>query len=217
MTMPLGVHALYRAGTGETAPAPLFDEPTGLRVAAGPVGAADAPEAPFVAMIVSGAVEADGLGTIGAGEALLADAATAIRTATPDACWVTVQCSGTDGPVAGKALRPSEYPDWPDCPPPAAENLLTAAPVQHDLTLYADSARTFNAGFWDSTAFRRKTIPFPKFEVILLLGGWIEMLYDDGTRDRFEAGDAFLIVKGTRFEWLTEGMRKVWCTFSPEI
>lgn len=216
MTIELGVYALYRADGSENSAMVLHDEPTGLRVSVGPVGADKDLKAPYVAMIADGSVEVDGLGTINQGEALVGHAAADVTPPGSGATWVTIECLGTDGPDTAIALRPDEHPDLPDCPPPAAENLLSDTPTQHDLTIYSDSKRDFGAGFWDSTPFRRRTIPFPKFEVIHILTGWLELTFEDGRVDLYKPGDTFLIVKGTRFEWRTEGLSKIWCSFAPE-
>lgn len=214
-TIAPGVYPLYRAGAAPGGPRVLVDQPSGLQITCAEGAAFPAPDGPYVAMITAGTVAVDGLGALAHGTAAVVPAGRAITGETPDAAWVTIACRDAAGPGAAMALRPQAHTDWPACPPPSAEVLLSPAPVQTDLTLYADDRRSFGAGFWSSTGFRRRTIPFPKFEVIYVLEGGLQVVYEDATSESFGPGDTFLIAKGARFEWRTEGLRKIWCSFAP--
>ncbi|GGB30996.1 cupin domain-containing protein [Allosediminivita pacifica] len=214
MTIAPGIYALHRAGEAPV-PRALDDAGTGLHVAAGVSDTGAGPGGVTVCIVTEGRARVGTAGEFGAGEAVVTQGATKIEAVDSGSSWVTVRCGDADLSGDAMPLRPSDHPELPSCDPTPADLLLSGPPAQHDLTLFKDQACNFAAGFWDTTAYHRKSIAFPKFEVMHMLSGWIELTLDEGGTHRFEAGDTFLIAKGTRCDWRTGGMGKIFCTLVP--
>lgn len=212
MTIAPGIYDLHRAGEAVRSQT-LEDEASGLRVAVGPSGIDAAPEDAVTTIVLAGSVHAGSLGHFVEGEAMVTQGAPSLVVAGAD--WAMISCRNATVP-ADLALRPGTNPELPPCDPTPSDLLLSGSPEQHDLTVFKDKARNFGAGFWTTTAYHRRSIPFPKFEVMHMLSGWIELTLDEGPTHRFEAGDTFLIAKGTRCDWRTGGMSKIFCTLVPE-
>ncbi|MBE3637636.1 cupin domain-containing protein [Mangrovicoccus algicola] len=208
--MPIspGIYALHRAAAPPPAPALLEDEATGLRLATGPAAGSGA----AVTIVLSGTLRHPHLGSFGPGEALVGDGTAALQ---GDAVCLGISCAPAAAPPAPLALRRRAHPVLPPCDPTPADLLISGRPEQTDLTLFRDATGRFGAGFWTSTAYHRRSIAFPKFEVMHLTGGWIELAEETGATHRFDAGDTFLIAKGTRCDWKTGGMEKLFCSYVP--
>ncbi|MAQ84130.1 MAG: hypothetical protein CMH12_12960 [Maritimibacter sp.] len=212
MKIEPGVYALHRAAQTEVSATEFRDDDRGLTVSVGTP--ADTADKPRVVIVLAGRVTADGLGAFGPGQAMILPASAALSAEAGTAC-VTLTADATDGPGQPMALRPDTLGEIPPCDPTPADLLLSGTPEQTDLTLYKDAARNFGAGVWTTTAYHRRSIAFPKFEVMHMLSGWIELTEDSGTVHRFETGDTFLISKDTRCDWNTGGMEKIFCTLTP--
>jgi uncharacterized cupin superfamily protein len=72
-------------------------------------------------------------------------------------------------------------------------------------------------GAWDSTAYRRKTIAFPRHELMHILEGAVTIAEEGGPTHEFKAGDTFFAPMGTRCDWQSTGyMRKIYCIMQPK-
>lgn len=78
------------------------------------------------------------------------------------------------------------------------------APLQRDNIRFTNDAGNMFVGMWDSTAFESEMKPFPCYEFVQLLEGEVTITEGDGTEQRFEAGDAFFVPKGTVCSWKTD-------------
>jgi uncharacterized cupin superfamily protein len=100
---------------------------------------------------------------------------------------------------------------------PAPELLLSGAPQQHDKQYFADMTGQWTVGVWDSTPYHRKTIPFPRHELMHILEGEVTITEDGQPPRTFKAGDTFVVPMGTPCDWkTTEYIRKIYCIFQPK-
>lgn len=132
--------------------------------------------------------------------------------------FVMMRQDAQAAPVAGApfVLSAADLGEIPPCTPTPAEILVSGDPKQGDVMYVVDARGEWNAGAWETTAYRRITTTFPKHELMYLLDGWLELGEPDGTIHRFEAGDSFLVTKGTVCDWNTGGLRKFYATFTPK-
>ena len=71
-------------------------------------------------------------------------------------------------------------------------------------------------GVWDTTAYCRKLIPFPRHELMHILEGAVTLTDGDGNHQTFKAGDTFFVPLGAICDWRCEGyVRKIYCIFQP--
>ena len=70
---------------------------------------------------------------------------------------------------------------------------------------------------WNSTAFQRKTIDFPRHELMHILEGAVTITEDGQPPRTFKAGDTFVVPMGTPCDWKTTAyIRKIYCIFQPK-
>jgi uncharacterized cupin superfamily protein len=104
---------------------------------------------------------------------------------------------------------------------PAPELLLSPPPVQRERQYFADPTGQWTVGVWNSTAYHRKTISFPRHELMHLIEGEVTLTEEGpgrtGTPQRFKAGDTFFVPMGTRCDWRSKGrVRKLYCIMQPK-
>jgi uncharacterized cupin superfamily protein len=100
--------------------------------------------------------------------------------------------------------------------PPPADLLLGPVPAQRDCASFTDGTGQWAVGLWDSTAYHRKPIAFPRHELMHLLEGSVTLTDDTGKSHQFGAGDSFLVPLGAVCDWRCEGyLRKIYCSFQP--
>lgn len=211
-----GIYALHRADWTQIQPRTLTSDALEYSMSVEPAPTKTPQATGSVVIVLAGEIELAGLGMLKSGDAFVTAPGLQLVSASTGAGWLVISCAGLSGPDAALAIRPVDHDRLPGCDPTPPEVLLSETPVQHDLTLYKDTARNFGAGLWDSTPYHRRSIPFPKFEVMHMVSGSIELTQDNGGTSRFEKGDTFLIAKGTQCDWKTEGMKKIFCSFVPE-
>lgn len=99
---------------------------------------------------------------------------------------------------------------------PAADILLTPPPEQRALDCLEDATNQWSVGLWDSTPYERKSIAFPRHELMHILKGAVTLTEEEGATHHFRAGDTFFVEMGTRCNWKsTEYVRKIYCTLKP--
>lgn len=100
--------------------------------------------------------------------------------------------------------------------PPAADMLLSPQPTQHAHEFFSDATGQMSIGVWDTTAYHRKLIDFPRHELMHLLEGSVTMEDDLGRTQTFRAGDTFFVPLGAPNAWKCDGyLRKIFCIFQP--
>lgn len=121
-----------------------------------------------------------------------------------------------DNGTALHVLRPDPLAKLTASTPPAAELLLSGIPAQHAHEYFADMTGQWSVGVWDTTAYWRKPIPFPRHELMHILEGTVTLTDGDGNQRKFEAGDTFFVPLGAICDWRCEGyVRKIYCIFQP--
>lgn len=107
------------------------------------------------------------------------------------------------------ALEPS--------PSPSEAVLLSPVPVQHTHEYFTDATGQLNIGIWDTTAYTRKLIDFPRHELMHLLDGSVTFTDDKGATRTFTAGDTFFVPLGTPNAWRCDGyLKKIFVIFQPK-
>jgi uncharacterized cupin superfamily protein len=120
-------------------------------------------------------------------------------------------------PAALRVLRPDPRAALAPSAGPAAEVLLSPAPTQHDRQYFADLTGQWTVGVWDTTAYHRKTIDFPRHELMHILEGEVTLTEEGQAPQTFRAGDTFFVPLGTRCDWQTTGyLRKIYCILQPK-
>jgi hypothetical protein len=122
-----------------------------------------------------------------------------------------------ENPAALAPLRPDPRADLAPSAGPAPELLLSGAPQQRDKRYYADLTGQWTVGVWSSTPYHRKTIPFPRHELMHILEGEVTITEDGQPPRTFKAGDTFVVPMGTLCDWKsTVDVRKFYCIFQPK-
>ena len=120
-------------------------------------------------------------------------------------------------PATLSVLRPDRRADLAASAGPAPELLLSGAPQQRDKRYYADLTGQWTVGVWSSTPYHRKTIPFPRHELMHILEGEVTITEDGQPPRTFKAGDTFVVPMGTPCDWKsTVDIRKFYCIMQPK-
>jgi uncharacterized cupin superfamily protein len=120
-------------------------------------------------------------------------------------------------PAVLEVLRPDPQAALAPCAGPAPDLLASAPPAQHDKQYFADLTGQWTVGVWDSTAYHRKTIAFPRHELMHILEGEVTLTEEGGPAQTFKAGDTFFVPMGTRCDWKSTGyVRKIYCIMQPK-
>ncbi|MFN0193823.1 MAG: cupin domain-containing protein [Aestuariivirga sp.] len=120
-------------------------------------------------------------------------------------------------PAALAPLRPDPRADLAPSAGPAPELLLRGAPQQRDKRYYADLTGQWTVGVWSSTPYHRKTIPFPRHELMHILEGEVTITEEGQPPRTFKAGDTFVVPMGTLCDWKsTVDIRKFYCIMQPK-
>ena len=125
-------------------------------------------------------------------------------------------------PAVLEVLRPDPQAALAPSNGPAPELLESPAPTQRDKQYFADLTAQWTVGVWDSTAYRRKAIGFPRHELMHILEGEATLTEDGGPGEKglpqtFGAGDTFFVPMGTRCDWKSTGyVRKIYCIMQPK-
>ncbi len=129
----------------------------------------------------------------------------------------TPRASLPENPADLAPLRPDPRADLAPSAGPAPELLLSGAPQQRDKRYYADLTGQWTVGVWSSTPYHRKTIPFPRHELMHILEGEVTITEDGQPPRTFKAGDTFVVPLGTLCDWKsTVDIRKFYCIFQPK-
>jgi uncharacterized cupin superfamily protein len=93
--------------------------------------------------------------------------------------------------------------------------LISGTPQQNGYMYLDDKERGLTAGVWDCTPMHIKMGPWLVDEFMVLLEGSVTILHEDGFRLTVNAGESFLIPKGTICSWMQAGyVRKFFVIFT---
>lgn len=155
--------------------------------------------------------------TVRAGQACMVPAGAGWTVkSTPEITAVHIAATGEQGTGAPVLLDPASPPSMVACDATPASLLTSETPQQADVTVASGAGGQMNAGAWSTTGYSRVPIPFPKHEIMYLLEGNLTLTEQNGSRHAFGAGDVFLAVKDAVFDWQTDGLTKVYLTFTPK-
>lgn len=111
-------------------------------------------------------------------------------------------------PDPAVALSPS--------PGPKPEMLNSGSPVQRGHEVFENRDGNFTVGVWDTTAYHRKAVPFPRHELMCLLEGSVSITGPGGRTQTFKAGDSFFVPHGAVTDFRTDGyVRKIYAILQP--
>ena len=114
-------------------------------------------------------------------------------------------------------VRPDPRGRLTKSPPPPTEMLLSPVPVQHAHEWFVDATGQWAVGVWDTTAYRRRRMPFPHHELMHIVEGSVVLSDEAEKTHSFAAGDTFLIPRGTVCDWeCSKYLRKIYCVFRPK-
>ena len=83
---------------------------------------------------------------------------------------------------------------------PAAERILSGAPLQRAWELYASADGRFSSGIWECAPGKWRVV-FDEQEFCHLLAGEIVITSDEGVVQHVKAGDAFVTPAGFTGTW----------------
>lgn len=99
---------------------------------------------------------------------------------------------------------------------PAAELLLTPAPVCRNYTGHSSSDGVFLCGTWDSTPYQRRAMTYRIYELMYLLEGSVTLVDETGRSATFSRGDIFIVEQGAQSSWESrENVAKVYAIYRP--
>ena len=99
---------------------------------------------------------------------------------------------------------------------PKPEMLLSGSPVQHTKEFFTDASGKLTVGVWDTTAYHRKAIPFPRHELMCLLEGQVTITGPGGKPQSFKAGDSFFVPYGAVTDFKVDGsLKKIFVIYQP--
>ncbi|MGH6931681.1 MAG: cupin domain-containing protein [Dongiaceae bacterium] len=120
-------------------------------------------------------------------------------------------------PAGLRVLRPDPKAELSPSEGPAAAVLDSPPPRQRDKLYFADLTGQWTVGVWETSAYRRKTITFPRHELMHILEGCVTITEEGGPSQTFTAGDTFFVPMGTGCDWRCDGqVRKIYCIFQPK-
>jgi uncharacterized cupin superfamily protein len=79
--------------------------------------------------------------------------------------------------------------------------------VANNWTYFEHPSGNFKSGIWSCTAGSWEQL-HPKLEFCIIIEGSVKILEKDGPTHEFEAGDAFVVPKGTPVTWIVEKFAK---------
>lgn len=124
--------------------------------------------------------------------------------------------AGSPNTAPRRAIKVDPQAKLAPSTPPAAEMLHSPVPSQWAHEFFEDTTGQFTVGVWETTAYHRKLIDFPRHELMHLLEGSVTFTDGQGGTRTFTAGDTFFVPLGTPNTWKSEGrLRKIYCIFQP--
>ncbi len=101
--------------------------------------------------------------------------------------------------------------EWEQIPP---ESLESGNPVQSGHVYFTDDTGQLTSGVWHCTPMVGKFGPYDVNEFMLVLDGAITIRDENGSEQTINAGESFVIPKGTPLSWIQTGdVLKFWVIF----
>lgn len=99
---------------------------------------------------------------------------------------------------------------------PKPETLHGGRPVQRGHKIFEDRSGKLSVGVWDTTAYHRKTVPFPRHELMCLLEGSVSITGPSGRMQSFKAGESFFVPYRAVTDFKVDGyLRKIYAILQP--
>lgn len=117
----------------------------------------------------------------------------------------------------GAIVPIQENPEMgPSAGGPAADLMLTPAPVCRNYTDYKTADGEFMCGTWDSTPYARRALYFRHMELMHLVEGTVTFVDETGRSGTFTKGDIFLIEQKASCTWESlVNVAKVYVIYRP--
>lgn len=117
----------------------------------------------------------------------------------------------------GAIVAIQENPEMgPSAGGPAADLMLTPAPVCRNYTDYKTADGEFMCGTWDSTPYARRALYFRHMELMHLVEGTVTFVDEAGRSGTFTKGDIFLIEQKASCTWESlVNVAKVYVIYRP--
>ena len=106
---------------------------------------------------------------------------------------------------------PDGFETWEEIP---ADALVRGKPVQRGHMVWDDAETGLQVGTWDCTAMTTVMEPYSVHEFMHILEGSVTIVHEDGHELTVQAGERFVIPKGTVCSWRQDGyIRKYFVIF----
>src|SRR5262245_53977539 len=103
----------------------------------------------------------------------------------------------------------------PDRSTPSADRLIEGDPQHSVWNAFTDSSQHFFAGHWSSTKGKWR-VRYTENELCVITAGKVAIVSDEGTRNIFVAGDAFVVPAGFSGSWeVIDDCTKIYAIFEP--
>ncbi len=94
------------------------------------------------------------------------------------------------------------------------EKVVEGSPVETGHNFFTGGSGQLTAGVWECTPCTIKTDSYPVDEFCYILSGTVVITDDAGQSETFNAGDCFVVPKGTSLTWhMPETTRKYYVIF----
>lgn len=102
----------------------------------------------------------------------------------------------------------------PSTPTPADALVGGPVPTQAGKAAFVDTTGQFTIGVWETTPYHRRSVPFPRYELMHVLEGGVTVRGADGAAETYGPGETFLIAPGMVGDFqVTERLRKIYGIF----
>lgn len=122
--------------------------------------------------------------------------------------------AASQGDMPARALKIEPHAELQACNPPAAEVLLTPAPLAHSHTQF-QSGGCLRIGIWSCTPYARRQVEPGYSELMYFYEGRVRFDTPAGERYQVSAGEAILIPAGATNAWSNDvAVKKLFCILS---
>jgi len=98
----------------------------------------------------------------------------------------------------------------------AADLVIAGDPRQQIANYFSDPTQQFHSGIWSSTRGKWR-VRYTESELCVITAGKVLLIADDGTRNTFQQGDAFVVPAGYCGSWeVIEDCVKIYAIFESQ-
>ena len=108
----------------------------------------------------------------------------------------------SQGIILPQAQGPSQGLGVMDLPDPSV--YVGALPQLSNHTYFDDPSGQMHVGIWETTPSERRSVVFPRNELMCLLEGSVTLTDKDGVAQSINAGETVYVAKGTEMKWKTK-------------